>query len=47
MPTGKYLTSTGQDGTVQYAYDALDRLTAKATPESVRAGAKIDHVTTR
>ena len=30
-PTGKYLTSTAGDGTVNY--DALDRLTTKATPE--------------
>jgi RHS repeat-associated protein len=32
-PTGKYLTSTAQDGTVNYYYDALDRLTSKKTPE--------------
>jgi RHS repeat-associated protein len=32
-PTGKYLTSTAQDGTVHYTYDALDRLITKATPE--------------
>jgi RHS repeat-associated protein len=28
-----YLTSTGQDGTVNYTYDALDRLATKVTPE--------------
>ncbi len=32
-PTGKYLISTAQDGTVHYAHDALDRLTTKQTPE--------------
>jgi RHS repeat-associated protein len=32
-PTGKYLTSTAQDGTVHYTYDALDRLSTKQTPE--------------
>jgi RHS repeat-associated protein len=31
--TGKYLTSTAGDGTVNYLYDSLDRLTSKATPE--------------
>jgi RHS repeat-associated protein len=32
-PTGKYLTSTAADGTVNYGYNALDQLTTKATPE--------------
>ena len=31
--TGKYLTSTAQDGMVSYAYNALDQLTTKTTPE--------------
>jgi len=30
---GKYNTSTAGDGTVNYSYDPLDRLTTKATPE--------------
>ena len=32
-PTGKYLSSTAADGTVNYQYDAQDRLWIKATPE--------------
>ena len=32
-PPAKYLTSTAQDGTVNYTYDALDRLATKVTPE--------------
>jgi RHS repeat-associated protein len=31
--TGKYKTSTAQDGTVSYTYDTLDRLATKVTPE--------------
>jgi len=31
--TGKYLTSTAQDGTVHYTYDALDRLITKQTQQ--------------
>jgi RHS repeat-associated protein len=34
-PTGKYLTSTAGDGTVNYSYDSLDRLITKATPEGI------------